>query len=124
MPPGGGAGWQPWPARRGILAGMTRHQRLARRFTSSARPRRRNRAARHAGPVTIEWDERGTFQLELRAGGEPGTVTASPGLITGPAFLAWARPDPGPRPWVQSFPHRRGASSRPGSGRRRRNRAR
>jgi hypothetical protein len=129
----------------------TRHRGAGRRhelrpLSSGSRPRRRNRAARHAAPVTIEWDSKGTFRIvatggdgepAVMAGAElteaqraaltdvallpgPGPVTAAPAppVIWGPAFFwLWPRP---PRPWVQPFPHRRGHSSRPGSSRRRR----
>jgi len=131
----------------------TRHRGAGRRhelrpLSSGSRPRRRNRAARHAEPVTIEWDSRGTFQLFARAssagsapstsaaeltgaeratatdvvvlpGPEPARLKFSPRpVIWGPAYF-WLWPRPA-RPWVQVFPHRRGHSSRAGSSRRRR----
>ena len=116
----------------------TRHRGAGRRhelrpLSSGSRPRRRNRAARHAEPLTIEWDARGTFHFVARAG-EPDTepavtlteLTEAEQAALVPVVLAegtgwrWLWPARPARPWVQPFPHRRGHSSRPGSSRRRR----
>jgi len=123
----------------------TRHRGAGRRhelrpLSSGARPRRRNRAARHAGPVTVEWDSRGTFTLYARASSAGSAPSTAPAALTGaeratatdvvvlpePGALKftplgvvwWGWPRPA-RPWVQVFPHRRGHSSRAGSSRRR-----